>query len=283
MPIITEADADTSAPVLPQTTVPEPQQSQDSPGALEVASAALRQNNILSSVYNKYTLGGYSSYPAQAGYDPYANKEIAGYEDYASRFTGSQSPAQTQSIKNQIDSENADRQTLARAGGWGYAASLAAGATDPISLTAMLLPGIGEVAEGGKLAMIGRAVATNVAAGEAQAGALAANSQTGSYTQGILPRIGANALLAGVLGSIATRVPRPELDNLATRVGNEVNAPIVPPSQRRAPPQFIRLLLRMNRSPKAARSSQRASARSRRSRESSRTAKCPRPGSSRSN
>src|SRR6185437_13368697 len=63
---------------------------------------------------------------------------------------------------------------------------------------------------------------------EAQAGALAANSETTRYTDGILPRVGANALLAGVLGHIATRVPRPELDNITARVGTEVNRPIVP-------------------------------------------------------
>lgn len=230
MPILTEADADTQTPVLPPTVAPTPQQTQQSPGALDVAAAALRQNNILSSVYAKATSGGYTNYPAQPGYDPYADNgaEIRGYENFADRFTRSASPEETQQIKNQIDSENADRQTLARAGVGGYAASLAAGVVDPISLTAMLLPGVGEVAEAGKLARIGSIVATNVAAGEAQSAALAANSQTQRYTDGILPRVGANALLAGVLGHIATRVPRTELDALATRVGADVNRPIVP-------------------------------------------------------
>src|SRR5207237_1584304 len=107
----------------------------------------------------------------------------------------------------------------------GFAASLAAGAVDPITLSLMLVPGLGEAAGVSRLARIGGIVATNVAAGEAQAGALAANSQTTNYSDGIIPRIGVNALLAGVLGGIATRVPKPELDALAARTGERLQQP----------------------------------------------------------
>ena len=88
--------------------------------------------------------GGYAKQPDVPGYDPYASDgaDIKGYEDYADRFTASNSPAQTQVIKNLIDAENADKDTLARAGWAGYAASMAAGAVDPISLTLMMVPGL---------------------------------------------------------------------------------------------------------------------------------------------
>lgn len=230
MPIITEDQADSSAPVLPQPVAPTPPQTPTpAPGALDVAAAAFRQSNILSSVVDKYASGGYTSYPAQPNYDPYSDpKELAGYEDYASRFARSTSPEQTAQIKSQIASELADKQTLARAGVPGYVASMAAGVVDPISLSLMLVPGLGEAADVGRLAKIGATMATNVAAGEAQSAALAANSQTTNYTDGIIPRIGANALLAGVLGSIATRVPRAELDALTPKVDATVNRPIVP-------------------------------------------------------
>lgn len=219
MPIISEDQANASAPVLPQTPVPTPPQTDQSPGAMDVAAAAFRQSNIISSAYAKYASGGYQSFPAQPDYDVYGSDgaEIKGYEDYADRFTRSTSPEQTQQIKNQINDELSDKAVLARAGVTGLAASMAAGAVDPISLTLMAVPGLGEVAGASRLARIGGIVATNVAAGEAQAGALAANSETTNYSDGIIPRIGANALLAGVLGGIATRVPRTELDAAAAR------------------------------------------------------------------
>ncbi len=229
MPIITQADADAQTPVMPPTVAPAPPQTEQSPGALNVAAAALRQGNILSSVSDRYFNGGYAEHAAVPGYDPYAGKGegIKGYEQYAERFTRAESPAQTQQIKNQIDAENADRRTLGQAGVAGYAASLAAGAVDPITLTSMLIPGAGEAGAATRLARIGSMVATNVAAGEAQSAALAANSETTNYTDGIVPRIGANALLAGVLGHIATRVPRAELDAVTARAGEQVNRPMV--------------------------------------------------------
>lgn len=229
MPLITEQDADASTPVLPATPVSTAPQAEQSPGALDVAAAAFRQSNILSSTYAGYAAGGYQSFPAQSGYDVYGNDgaELKGYEQYSDRFTKSQSPEQTQQIKNQINSELTDKQTLARAGGAGLAATLAAGAVDPITLTSMLIPGAEELGVS-RLAKVGGIVATNVAAGEAQAGALAANSETTNYADGILPRIGVNALLSGVLGHIATRVPRTELDALAPQVDAQVNRPIVP-------------------------------------------------------
>jgi hypothetical protein len=226
MPIISEQDANVQTPTMPQTVVPTPPQDQQTAGALDVAAAAARQSNIISSVVGRALSGGYKEYPAQPGYDAYANNgaEIKGYETYADRFANATSPEQTQQIKGQIDSENQDRQTLARAGWAGYATSLAAGAVDPITLTSMLLPGAEELAVG-RLARIGAMVGTNVAAGEAQAGALAANSETTRYTDGMIPRIGVNALLAGVLGGIATRIPRAELDAAAARTGDRLQQP----------------------------------------------------------
>ncbi|HEX4268430.1 MAG TPA: hypothetical protein VHY36_11120 [Steroidobacteraceae bacterium] len=227
MPIVTPDQDIEQAPLIPATVAPTPQQT---PSFGEVRDAAFAQSNIVGSALEKYTLGGYTSYPAVPNYDPYSDNgaDIKGYEQYADRFTRSQSPAETQSIKNQIDAETSDRQTLAQAGTKGYVASLAAGATDPIFLTSQLIPGVGEAADVGRLAKVGSIVAGNVAAGEAQSAALAANSQTGSYTAGMLPRIATNALLAGVLGGIATRIPRPELDAAAAEADRRINGPVIP-------------------------------------------------------
>jgi hypothetical protein len=225
VPIITEDQA-AQAPLVPQTVSPSPPQTVQSPGALDVAAAAFRQGNIVSSVYDKWSSGGYDTHPAQPGYDPYGSDgaDIKGFEQYADRFTHSESPEQTQQIKNQISSELADKGTLARAGVPGYVASMAAGALDPITLTSMLIPGAEELGVA-RLARVGAIVATNVAAGEAQSAALAANSETTKYSDGILPRVGVNALLAGVLGGIATRVPHAELEALAARTGERLEAP----------------------------------------------------------
>lgn len=226
MPFITPQEADSQTPLLPSAVAPMPPQAVENPGALDVAAAAFRQSNILSSAYDKYTRGGYDTHPAVPGYDPYANNgvELRGYEGYADKFTRSTSPEQTQQIKNQINAEQADREVLGRAGASGYIASMAAGAVDPIALTSMFIPGLEEVGAG-RLAKIGATVATNVAAGEAQQAALATNSETTNYADGLLPRAGVNALLAGVLGGIATRVPRAELDEVAKRVGERFEAP----------------------------------------------------------
>src|SRR5438067_2291706 len=142
MPIITEQDQLAQTPVLPPTVAPTP--PQEGPGALDVAAAAFRQSNIVSSVYEKYVSGGYDTHPAVPNYDPFANNgtEIKGYEDRAEQFTRATSPEAVQQIKNQINSENADRQTLTRAGVGGYVASMAAGAVDPITLSLMLVPGL---------------------------------------------------------------------------------------------------------------------------------------------
>lgn len=227
MPILSEADADTQTPVLPPTVVPTPTQTQQSPGALDVAAAAFRQSNIISSVYARNANNGYQTFPDQPGYDVYGDggAEIKGYENYADRFTKSTSPEQTQQIKNQINSELQDKATLGAAGVPGMVASVSAGAVDPISLSLMLLPG-GQEASVGRIARVAGIVGTNVAAGEAQAGALAANSQTTNYSDGAIPRIGANALLAGVLGGIATRVPRAELDAVTARTTQNLQQPI---------------------------------------------------------
>ena len=226
VPIIQPEDADASTPLVPQVTAPTPPQTPESPSLLDTAAAAFRQSNILSSVISKAQSGGYTNYTAQPGYSPYDDNgaDIRGFEDYADRFSKSESPEQTQSIKNQISQELADKQVLARSGKLGLAASMAAGAVDPITLASMMIPGTEELGVG-RLARVGVLAATNVAAGEAQAGALAANQETGDYTAGILPRIGVNALLAGVLGGIATRIPKPELDALADRTASRLEAP----------------------------------------------------------
>src|SRR6202043_503798 len=104
-----------------------------------VAAAAERQSNVASMLYDRFVSDPKPAAPAVPGYDPLASVP-AGYEHYADRFLDSESPQETQWIKGRIQSELGDRQTIARAGGWGVAATLAAGATDPLTIASMAIP-----------------------------------------------------------------------------------------------------------------------------------------------
>lgn len=211
-------------------------QAQPAPSLLDTAAAAFRQNNVLSSLYDRLVNNPDSNAPAVAGYD--SSTDIAGYEDYADRFVGSTSPAETQVIKSRINEELADKALIQRAGVKGYALAMAAGLVDPITLTMMLIPGAGEVAGISRLGKIAYTVGTNVALGEAQQAALTGLQETRRYSEGIIPRIGANALLAGVLGTIASRIPKPELAAATAEARANINQPV--PSESTASAAAVR-------------------------------------------
>lgn len=231
MPILTEQEANAQTPLLPPTVAPKPAApaSGPVPDDRETMGAAFAQSNIIGSVLQKQAFGGYRNFEEKPNYNPYDNngQDIKGYEEHADKFVKSVSPEQTQNIKDLIDAKNTDEDVLSRAGMNGHAASLAAGALDPLTLTMMLVPGLEEVGVG-RLAKVGLTVGANVAFGEAQAAAIAATKPTGDYSEGIIPRIGVNALLAGVLGGVATRVPKDEFDAAAVAADQHVNGPPVP-------------------------------------------------------
>ncbi len=212
------------APPAPAALLPPSAPQQAPPSLLDTAAAAFRQNNVLSSLYDRVTNNPDAKTPAVAGYD--SSTDIAGYEDYAQRFVGSTSPAQTQVIKNRIDEENADKALIQRSGAAGYALAMAAGIVDPITLTMMLIPGAGEVAGASRFGKIAATIGTNVAFGEAQQAALTQTQETRQYSEGIIPRIGANALLAGVLGTLAPLIPKPEFDAAVTATRADLAQPV---------------------------------------------------------
>lgn len=212
------------APPAPAALLPPSAPQQAPPSLLDTAAAAFRQNNVLSSLYDRVTNNPDAKTPAVAGYD--SSTEIAGYEDYAPRFVGSTSPAQTQVIKNRIDEENADKALIQRSGAAGYALAMAASIVDPITLTMMLMPGVGEVAGASRFGKIAATIGTNVAFGEAQQAALTQTQETRQYSEGIIPRIGANALLAGVLGTLLMRIPKPEVDAAVTATRADLAQPV---------------------------------------------------------
>ena len=182
--------------------------------------AAFRQFNVIGALYNRYIKNPDSLAPPKPGYDAF--NDIHGYEDQAYRFSKSLSPEQTQVIKNRIDFENADKAVIARSGWSGVGVSLLAGTLDPITVTAMAVPGAEELGLS-RVGAIVAGIATNVAAGEVQQAAISSMSETTKYTDNIGSRISSNALLAGVLGAWATRVPKDEFTAAAGRTASRLN------------------------------------------------------------
>lgn len=176
------------------------------PSALDTAAAAFRQNNVVSSVYTRLTEPSVDTTPV-AGYD--ALDDMSGYEDRAHRFFRSESPAETQQIKSRIDGERADDKTIHQAGGWGLAAAIVAGTTDIATLASMAIPGGGLTRVGRLANMIG----TQVAVDSASELAFQQLQETRTTEESFL-NVGSSALLTGILGTIATRVPRGELKEL---------------------------------------------------------------------
>jgi hypothetical protein len=108
-------------------------------GGDAVFGAAFRQSNsVVSALQYMRNTGSYEPVP---GYNPL--EDIKGWKqpnyflDHGDKFIGSQSPAETYAIKDQIDQETADKQTLAANGKIGFIAQTVAGSLDPT----MLLPG----------------------------------------------------------------------------------------------------------------------------------------------
>ena len=228
---VTEEEANSIAGVAAKSA-PQPQvpgNTQPAPGWMDTAAAASRQFSLPGAVYERLVNSPDSNAPDVEGYSPYDNHGIAGYEDYRMNFVDAHSPQQTQVIKERIDQERRDKQTIAAAGPYkGGALVMAAGFSDPISVGLMLIPGLGEVAGAGKLARIAAGVGINVAAGELQQGAITQLQETTNYTDNMLPRIAGNAVVSGALGTFVSLLPKKEFEKLAETADTAINTPKVP-------------------------------------------------------
>ncbi|BAV81105.1 putative internal virion protein 1 [Vibrio phage CKB-S2] len=164
-------------------------------GAWETMKAAFRMDNsAVSFAYNRTT----QTFDELEGYDPYGNpEEIKGYDPMM--FVESRSPEQTAYIKQQVDLENEDRRFVESQGVGGWAASMAAGLTDPMTLATMLIP-FGAVAKGGSaLVTAGKAAAGGALGSGATEWALHQSQMTRTAEESAL-NIAADSVLSGVLG-----------------------------------------------------------------------------------
>lgn len=196
--------------------IPQPQ-ARRRPGALDTLAAAFRQSNLASSLRERLNEPALVAAP-QTDYDPL--DDIAGFEEYAARFLESKSPERTARIKQRIRSELADRDTLQRAGGWGLAASLGAGVVDPATVISMGIPVLGEA----RAARVGSLVLSQLSIDTASEVAFHGLQETRTTGESLI-NVGASTVLAGVLGTLATRMPRAELDALGKRLDAELRTP----------------------------------------------------------
>ncbi|TAL43849.1 MAG: hypothetical protein EPN91_05690 [Salinibacterium sp.] len=182
-----------------------PPAAQESPSFGDVIIPAFRQTNtVVSAIQYLRNSGEYEPVPS---YNPI--DDIKGWRDqkyladHAMKFVGSQSPADTYAIKDQIDTEEEDRRLLASSGKIGFVATAVAGALDPT----MLLPGgVGIDAAKGGLTFTKAAVATGKAgllATTAQEVLLHGTQQTRTFEESAL-NVASGTLLSALIGGGAT-------------------------------------------------------------------------------
>ncbi|WGR74347.1 MULTISPECIES: hypothetical protein [unclassified Bradyrhizobium] len=173
--------------------------------------AAFRQtNSFVSAMQYMRNSGSYQPVP---GYNPL--DEIKGWGDpryfleHGHSFVGSQSQAETQAIKSQIDTEEGDRRLLSSNGKIGFIASTMAGMLDPT----MLLPGgVGiDAARGGltftkAVTDMGKAGLMATASQEA---IMQATQQTRPLSESAL-NVASGTLLTALLGGGAASLLAPE-------------------------------------------------------------------------
>lgn len=193
---------------------PLPTGAEESVSLRDTLVAAYKQGDPIYNIWNRYVLHPDIEAPAPPGYD--ALNDIKGYEQNAVEFIHSTNPAQTQRIKDLLDAENDVNRTVEQSGTAGIASSLALSVFAPTSIAMLAIPGMEAFGVASRVGKVVGGMALNVGLGEAQQGVLAATRETTDYEDGIGWRIGINAVLAGTLGTMLTRFPKTEFDNLRT-------------------------------------------------------------------
>lgn len=196
---------------------------EERPSVLDVLGAAERTSNVVSMAYDAATQPKPQVAPVK-GYDPVTSVP-KGMEGYADRFLDSQSPQETAWISQRIRAEMADRDVIRRAGGWGTAATIGFGLTDPLTLASMTIPVAGET----RLATMARLAGVNAGTAALQEGVAHELSPTRSQGESLM-NVGASAILGGLLGTIAGKVPKAELAKLAENLDADL-APHLNPGE----------------------------------------------------
>lgn len=223
-----------SPPRAPYPTLPP-----DGPGIGDVGIAAFRQgNSVVSALQAVRSMGAFE--PVD-GYSPWDEiKDKPQYLERASDFAGFRSPAETKNLMDRIDTENADRHTLAASGVTGIIASTIAGALDPT----MLLPGrvaIGVFKDGTPLVRGALEVGGAMAAQSTTQEAVLQASQADRPLSESIVNVGSATILGALLGGAAAWLSPAEhaaavagLDRDRARMDAHVTGQDLP--RERAPP-----------------------------------------------
>ena len=184
---------------------------------LDFAAAVERRSNLAGTLYEHFT-----SPPPQEKNQPGFDPEVSvpkGAEGHAEIFANATGPQDIAWREQQYQREQLDNRIIQAHGGWGLAATMAAGATDPVSLASMAIPVAGptRLIQAGKLAL-----ASGVTAA-AEEGAMHELEVSRSLKSSAL-NVAAATVLGGVLGAaIRPRVPAREFDAMADVAHEELH------------------------------------------------------------
>ncbi|MCK1445430.1 hypothetical protein IVB43_23885 [Bradyrhizobium sp. 48] len=212
--------SDTSIGLRPEQGMPPAAPGEPTDGGEAIWGAAFRQTNSFVSAMQYIRNSG--NFSPVLNYNPLT--DVKGWGDpryfleHGDKFVGAQSPAESQSIKGQIDQEDADRKALLANGKIGWIAQLGAGMLDP---TMMLPGGVALDTARGGLAFTKAAVQMGKAgflATTAQETLLQASQDTRTASESAL-NIASGTLLTALIGGGAASLLAPaERAALETRL-----------------------------------------------------------------
>jgi len=212
---------------------------QPNDGGEALFAAAFRQTNtVMSAIQYARNSGSFAPTP---GYNPIDDVKAWKDPNYllnnGAAFVGSQSPAESQSIKAQIDQETKDRSLLAANGGTGFIAQTVAGILDP---TLLLPGGVAVDAARGGLAFSKAAINLGKAGlmqTTAQEALLQGTQETRTASESAL-NVASGTLLTALIGGGAARVfSAPERAAIETKLWQD-RADINTHAENPASPEF---------------------------------------------
>ena len=208
MPLLNPENEQLSLPDV-RGRLPESTAGQPIGGTLDLAAAVERRANIAGTLYERAT-NPEPTTPTVPGFDPEVSVP-KGAEDHAQIFANARNQDDINWREQQWQREQADNRLIQSHGGWGVAAAMAAGATDPLTIASMAIPAGGE-------SRIAQAGAFALQAGLTSAAQEAAMHQleVSRTAKDSALNVAASAVLGGVLGgAIRPHVPARTFDGMA--------------------------------------------------------------------
>lgn len=196
--------------------LPQVPQAQPSSG-LDFAAAVERRANLAGTLYEHFT-----NLPPQEkhvpGFDPESSVP-KGAEDHAEIFANATGPLDIQWREQQYQREQLDNRIIQSHGGWGVAATMAAGLTDPVSIASMAIPVAGET----RLARIAQLALASGATVAAQETAMQSLEVSRTAKESAL-NVAAGTVLGGVLGAlIRPHIPARSFESMADAYHQELH------------------------------------------------------------